>query len=124
MALREAFVKALRIIQILILLVIAAYLFLINNNNASYLDMPFLISMPPALVIAIALVLGWFVGWLGGRAPMWRRNREVSKLQKRITELENQPPVVRATKITEESGTPIIPDRSGTFQTDSEYENL
>jgi Lipopolysaccharide assembly protein A domain len=116
--------KALRIIQILILLVVAAYLFLINNNNASYLDMPFLISMPPALVIAIALLLGWFVGWLGGRAPLWRKNRELNKLQKRMTELENQSPAIRSTKITEESGTPVIPDRSGTFPTDSEYENL
>ena len=115
--------KAFRIIQIIILIAVVGYLFWFNNFN-NWIELPLLFSLPAGLVLGIAIALGWFIGWLGGRTTLWGKGREIKKLQKRVTELETQNPTVRATKITEESGTPIIPDRSGNFQTDSEYENL
>jgi protein-S-isoprenylcysteine O-methyltransferase Ste14 len=121
----EAFVKALRIIQIILLLVVVAYLFLINNYNPNWTELPFLISLPSALVLAIGILLGYLAGWLFGRSGNWGKNRETAKLKKRLAELERQEPKVTAVNITRDTETPIIPDRTGTVQRGtSEYENL
>lgn len=121
--------KALRIIQIILLVVVVAYLFLINNYNPNWTELPFLISLPSALVLAIGILLGYLAGWLFGRGGTWSKNREVSKLRKRVTELERSEPTVTAVNITRDSETPIIPDRSPapnttTQRNTSEYENL
>jgi uncharacterized membrane protein (DUF485 family) len=123
----EAFVKALRIIQIVILLALVAYLFLMNNYNPQWLELPFLISLPSALVVGIGLLLGWFVGWIFGQSGNWSKNRELSRLKKRVAELEKQEPRVTAVNISRDPETPVIPDRTvaGTNpRTTSEYENL
>jgi uncharacterized integral membrane protein len=123
-------VKALRIIQILLLIIVVAYLFLINNYNPSWTELPFLISLPSAIVIAAGILLGYLCGWLFGRSGSWSKNREVSRLKKRIAELEKSEPRVTAVNITRDAETPVIPDRSPapntptTQRSTSEYENL
>ncbi len=117
--------KALRIIQIILLLIVVAYLFLINNYNPNWTELPFLISLPSALVLAIGILLGYLAGWVFGRSGTWGRTREVSKLKKRLAEFERSEPKVTAVNITRDAETPIIPDRTGTVQRGtSEYENL
>jgi hypothetical protein len=116
-------VKAFRIIQIILLVMVAAYLFWLNGFNPTWIEIPLLFSLPAAVVIGIGMLLGWLVGWLGGRSALWGKGREVKKLNKRIAELESSPSV-RTSKVTEESAAPIIPDRSGNFQSDSEFENI
>jgi Lipopolysaccharide assembly protein A domain len=115
--------KAFRIIQIILLVAIAGYLFWFNSFN-NWIELPLLISLPAGLVVGIGIGLGWLIGWLSGRSALWGKGREIKKLNKRIVELENQTPSIRASRVTEESGAPIIPDRSGTFQSDSEFENI
>jgi uncharacterized membrane protein (DUF485 family) len=120
-------VKALRIVQIIVLVILVAYLFLMNNYNPEWLELPFLISLPSALVVGIGLLLGWLVGWFFGQSASWSKNREVSRLKKRVAELEKQEPRVTAVNITRDQETPVIPDRTvaGTnSRTTSEYENL
>jgi uncharacterized membrane protein (DUF485 family) len=120
-------VKALRIVQIVILLALVAYLFLMNNYNPQWLELPFLISLPSALVVGIGLVVGWLVGWAFGQSANWSKNRELSKLKKRVAELEKQEPRVTAVNISRDPEPPVIPDRTvagpGSRAT-SEYENL
>ncbi len=117
--------KAFRIIQIIVLVVIVAYLFLVNNYNPTWTELPFLFSLPSAVVIAIALAFGWLIGWLFGLSSTWGKTREVSRLKKRVAELERNEPTVTAVNIGREPEAPVIPDRSPAVSGgNSEYENL
>lgn len=120
--------KAFRIIQIVLLLIVVAYLFLINNYNPNWTELPFLISLPSAVVIALAILIGYLAGWAFGRSSTWGKTREVSRLKKRITELEKGEPRVTAVNISRDAEPPVIPDRapgtSTTQRNTSEYENL
>jgi uncharacterized membrane protein (DUF485 family) len=115
--------KAFRIVQIILLVLVIGYLFWLHGFNPTWIEIPLLFSLPAAVVIGIALVVGWLVGWLSGRNALWGKGREIKKLNKRIAELESQT-MVRSGKTTEESAAPIIPDRSGNFQSNSEFENI
>jgi uncharacterized integral membrane protein len=121
-------VKALRIIQIILLLIVVAYLFLINNYNPSWTELPFLISLPSAIVIASGILIGYLAGWAFGRSGTWSKNRELSKLKKRVAELEKGEPRVTAVNISRDAEPPVIPDRTPSTPTTprntSEYENL
>lgn len=117
--------KAFRIIQIILLIALVGYLFWLNtfpSNNWIYL--PLLFSVPAGVVLGAALILGWLLGWFGGRTALWAKGREIKKLQKRVTELEAQTTAVRVVAPENKDATPIIPDRSGNFQADSEFENI
>jgi uncharacterized membrane protein (DUF485 family) len=120
-------VKALRIVQIIILIALVAYLFLMNNYNPQWLELPFIISLPSALVVGIGLLLGWLVGWFFGQSANWSKNRELSKLRKRVADLEKLEPRVTAVNISRDPETPVIPDRTvgnTNPRATSEYENL
>ncbi len=117
--------KALRIIQIIILIVFVGYLLWVNNYNRTWIGLPYLIDLPIGVVLGAALFLGWLVGWTFGRSGAWSKNREVAKLKKRLAELERSEPKVTAVNITRDAEPPVIPDRTGTVQrSTSEYENL
>jgi uncharacterized integral membrane protein len=117
-------VKALRIVQIIVLLVLVAYLFLMNNYNPTWLELPFVIALPSALVVGLGMLVGWLVGWAFGQGSTWSKNREIKGLKKRLAEFERQEPKVTAVNISRDPETPVIPDRSATFKATSEYENL
>lgn len=121
--------KAFRIFQIILLVVLVGYLLWVNNYNREWIGLPYLIDLPVGLVLGAALLIGYFFGWLFGQAGGWSKNRELSKLKKRVAELERNEPKVTAVNITRDSDTPIIPDRAPTPGTTpqrstSEYENL
>jgi len=110
-------VRALRIVQMVALVLLALYLVAFNNLNPDPLTMPLLpmvIPLPPILIVVAALVIGWLVGWLPPRIKLWRRNREVRRLRDQVAALERhgdlgaydlpQAPVIP-------DRFPVIPDR-------------
>lgn len=101
--------KVLRIIQILLLVALGGYLVLLHNDNPGFLRLPFVISLPPALVVTLALLVGWLVGWLPTRMALWRRRREIRRLQQRVSELEQHLPSYDSPA---SEGPPVIPDRA------------
>ena len=100
--------KAVRIVQILVLVALAVYFILLHAANPTLLNLPFFLPLPPALVVVLALVVGWLIGWLPGRIASWRRSREVQRLRHRVAELEQHVPSYDKTP---EQNTPVIPDR-------------
>ena len=97
--------KPIRIVQIVLLVLAIIYLLLLHNQNPANLALPLFISLPPALVIALALFIGWLVGWSVGQLGHWRQARELKALQDRIDELEQHLPNY-------DERAPVIPDRT------------
>jgi len=103
-------VKALRIVQLVVLVLLALYLVAFNNLNPDPLTLPLLpmvIPLPPVLILVAALVGGWLVGWLPARIQLWRRNREVRRLRDQVEELDSHG---RFTGY-DRPQAPVIPDR-------------
>ncbi len=99
--------KPMRILQIVLAALALVYLLLLHNQNQATLSMPFFLSMPPALVVGITLVLGLGLGWVWGRLALWRQTREMKRLNARIAELEQHLPNFGPGS----PAAPIIPDR-------------
>ena len=103
--------KGARILQLVLVIVLALYLVAFNNVNPDPLTLPLLpmlIPMPPVIVVIVALLGGWLVGWLPTRMALWRRAREVRRLRQRLNELEGTN-TTRGTDDVERA--PVIPDR-------------
>ncbi len=123
--------KSVRIIRLILLVALAAYLWLFHTANRQQVELPifqsFLPPLPVAYVVGFALVFGWLVGFLPARIAAWQRAREAAKLRARVTELESQvrPPLAeRATAVragppttypATEPDVPVIPDRGNPF---------
>lgn len=99
-------VRAARFVSLFVLVVVAVYLVLLHSANPAVLDLPFMLPLAPALVIAIALGLGWLLGWLPARVALWRRGRELRRLRRRLEEIEQHVPSYDS-----EGVEPVIPDR-------------
>ena len=99
--------KAVRLLQIIIVLAAGAYLWLLHDLNEVNIFLPFLFSLSPAVVVIMALLLGWLLGWLPSTVRGMRRKREISRLRRRVQELEKWDPEIGA--LDEEA--PVIPDR-------------
>ncbi len=99
--------KALRVAQIVALVLIAIYVLLFHNVNPDHVRLPLLFSMPPAVVVALAAVLGWLVGWLPGRARAWRLERRLNRAE---ADREVLAAELERTRRGDPSG-PVIPDR-------------
>ena len=112
--------KVFRIIQVIGFVIVLAYLVLLHQAN-DYINLPFVIPAPPAIVIGLALFLGFIWGWIPGRIGVWRRRQEIRKLNKRIRELEQHLPTYA--KSNKDEKEPIIPDRTG-FYTETGQENV
>ncbi len=109
--------KGVRILQVVLLILLALYLVLFNNVNPDPLALPLvpvIFPAPPVLVLIVALVGGWLVGWLPVRLRLWREHREARRLQQRLTELERGE-ALRDSDLQSRPGIPdrmpIIPDR-------------
>jgi uncharacterized integral membrane protein len=100
-------VKAVRLLQIVIVLAAGAYLVLLHDMNDVNVALPFLISLPPAVVLVLALLLGWLLGWTPAAVRGVRRTREIRRLRRRVAELEGHESVYN----TGGFETPVIPDR-------------
>ena len=115
--------KAVRIAQFIIVIVVAAYLLWLHSTNTDFVNLPGLIDLPAALVIGIALLLGWLSAWLPGNLSLWRKRREIKKLRARLAELEPSQPSYDAPR----PGEPVIPDRDDPYdvsRSGPDYENL
>lgn len=111
--------KATQIVYLLLVLLIGGYLLWFHSVNPSYVRLPMLISLPPALVVLLAMVLVWLLTWLALQPRVWSLGRENRKLKSQLAELEHklianaapQPPVA-----------PVIPDRSDGWQTEGDLD--
>jgi uncharacterized integral membrane protein len=101
-------VKAVRLLQIVIVLAAGAYLLLLHDMNSARVALPFLFSLPPAVALLFALILGWLLGWLPATIRGVRRTRELKRLRQRVSELEQE----TAGHTPEDFDTPVIPDRT------------
>lgn len=100
--------KAVRILQVIALLMLLGYFLLLHAANPILLNLPFLLPMPPVIVLGAALLIGWLIGWVPGRIAKWRRKREADRLRRRISELEQHVPSYDKEPV---ENTPVIPDR-------------
>lgn len=99
--------KALRIVQVVIVVLVAGYLAVLHAANPERVPLPGIISMPVALVLAIAILVSWTAGWLPGRLRAWRLERKVAALRDERDRLLAQ---LQPTSIAND-GEPVIPDR-------------
>lgn len=103
--------KGVRILQLVLLVLLALYLAAFNNANPGPVTLPLLpelTSVAPVIVVIVALVGAWLVGWLPWRVVAWRRGRENRRLRQQLAEMEGRERR-RAPEGEEEA--PIIPDR-------------
>jgi len=101
-------VKALRIAQVIALVLVAVYVLLFHNANPANVAMPLLPAMPPALLIAVVAVLAWLIGWLPGRVRIWSLERKLAALRAERDTLSTDLAIARRA----EPSDPIIPDRA------------
>jgi uncharacterized integral membrane protein len=117
-------VKAVRLLQIVIVLAAGAYLVLLHDLNETDVALPFLISLPPAVILVLALALGWLLGWTPAAVKAVRRGRELKRLRRRVAELEGHESV----QATDDFETPVIPDRRPTLSDEQDeydgHENI
>lgn len=122
--------KSVRIVRVILLLALIAYLWLFHSVNRVQVELPivssFLPPLPVAYVVAFALVAGWAVGFIPSSLRAWRRGRELTKLRARVAELEGAhlPPLParpdspvgpRSTYAVPEPDVPVIPDRGSPY---------
>ncbi len=103
--------KGARILQLVLVILLALYLVAFNNVNPDPLTLPLLpmlIPLPPVLVVIIALVGGWLVGWVPVRITLWRRGRENRRLRQRLAQFEGEPSTAESAA---PERAPVIPDR-------------
>ncbi len=92
--------KVIRIVQLILVLALIAYLLILHNINPQTIILPFLLPLPTALVLTITIILSFLAGWGASFGRIWRLSRENRKLERRLIELGEEPE------------TPVIPDRS------------
>lgn len=99
--------KALRVVQIVLLVLVVIYLLLFHNVNPEQVRLPLLISVPPSLVVVLAIVVAWLVGWLPGRTRVWQLERRVRRAEADRQALADELDRGRRTEPSEA----VIPDR-------------
>ncbi len=100
--------KALRIAQVIALVLVAVYVLLFHNANPGTIELPLLGRVPPSLLVVSVAVLAWLIGWLPGRLRSWRLERKLAATQAERDTLSTD--LARAQR--SEPSDPIIPDRA------------
>lgn len=100
--------KAIRIAQVIVLVLLAVYVAIFHAANPETVRLPGLISLPIALVVALGMLVAWFVTWLPARVRVWRLERKLEKVRSERDRLLDQlyPAGVDA------NDAPVIPDRA------------
>lgn len=99
--------KAVRIVQVVVLVLVAVYLAILHVSNPERIPLPGLISMPVAVVLAVSIVVAWLAGWLPARLRVWRLERKLNAIRDERDRLLEQLEPARAAPGSE----PVIPDR-------------
>ncbi|HEX7000990.1 MAG TPA: LapA family protein [Trueperaceae bacterium] len=109
-------VKAVRIVQLLLIVLAAVYLWLFHSANPGYVQLPWPLNLvfaqqPVGFVVIAAVIVGWLIGWIPPRILLLRRNRQVRRLQNELAEERRRTAPYEATPdpYYTQSG---IPDRS------------
>ena len=119
--------KAFRIIQLIGFVLVGAYLILLHFSAPNAPTLPVILPMipltfaqvPSAAALAVCLILGFIAGAIPGQVGLWRRRREVHRLERRIQELEQHRPNYLKTR-SDEDEEPMIPDRRPDFSVPAE----
>jgi uncharacterized integral membrane protein len=101
-------VKAMRIVQVVALVLLAVYVGIFHAANPETVRLPGLLSLPIALVMALTMVLAWLVGWLPTKARVWRLERKLATVRGERDRLLEQLESSRGP----EGGAAVIPDRA------------
>ncbi len=114
--------KAVRVVQVVLVLLLALYLWLFHSANPVLVELPltrfFLPLLPASLVVVFALVIGWLLGWMPSAIAAWRRGREVKRLAKELEEANARlavPGSTRGKLYPYEPEVAVIPDRGASF---------
>ena len=99
--------KALRIVQLVALVLVAVYVVLFHYANPETVRLPLLISVPPSLVVIFTALVAWSVGWLPGRTRQWRLERRLRRAEADLVVLHGELESHRRG----EPSDPVIPDR-------------
>ena len=99
--------KALRIIQIVALVLVAVYLVLFHYANPETVRLPLLISVSPSLVVVLAVAIAWLSGWVPGRTRIWSLERRLRRAEADLVVLNGELESHRRG----EPSDPVIPDR-------------
>lgn len=86
--------RVVRSLQLVGLALLSVYLFILNSANPQTVKLPFILSLPTAWVVALALIVGFVVGWLALIGRVARFRRENRALNQRLIKagLEPAPP--------------------------------
>lgn len=112
--------KGVRIIQVILLVLVAVYLWLFHSANPDLVQLPlatyFVPPIPVVYVVTLALLVGLAIGFIPARLSAWRRGRELTKVKRELAQLRVQ--MRDSETITKRTGTyytepelPVIPDR-------------
>lgn len=115
--------KAVRIVQVVLTLLLALYLWMFHSANPVLVELPltriFLPLLPVSLVVITALVAGWLIGFLPTAIATWRRGREVKRLHKELDAAKarlDAPHPTHNTAYSFEPEVAVIPDRGNNFE--------
>lgn len=108
--------RLVRILQGIGLLILVLYLTLVAQANPNTVLLPFLLPLPTAWVVAVALLLGFFAGWVATLRRVFRLNRQNRALHQRLIkaglEADPAPNPAPPPKTRKRSGPPLEPPRS------------
>ena len=100
--------KALRIAQVIVLVLLAIYALLFHNANPGAVQLPFLGQVPPSVLVVSVAVLAWLLAWLPARVRIWSLERKLAAAQAERDSLSTDLANARRA----EPSDPIIPDRA------------
>lgn len=101
--------RIVRVLQIISLLILIAYLWLVGYRNANSILLPFLIPLPTAWTLAAAILFGFLIGYLTLWGRVLRLNRQNRGLHQRLIKagLEAEPMTGPQTR--KRGGPPSLP---------------
>lgn len=118
--------KAFRIVQLVGFLLVAGYLILLYfsaPDEGLPIPLPVFpimtVQVPAVIVLGVSLLLGFIAGAVPGQIGLWRRRREIHKLERRIRELEHHRPSYLKTRSDDEPEV-MVPDRRPDFAVPAE----
>lgn len=123
--------KGVRIVQVILVVLVAAYLWLLHSANPDLVRLPladYLVPpIPVTFVVALALLIGFAIGFIPARINAWRKGRELTKTKRELAQLQVQ--MRDSDTVVKRTGTyyavpehPVIPDRGSDASYDAELD--
>lgn len=118
--------RIVRVVQIVIVIVAVVYVAAVQNANPDPLALPWLLSLPVWLVVALTATLSFLAGWVPATVRAWRLRREVRRLERRVSDLESHVPSydrARAAPVIPDRAAPAVPEEGEARATGSDAED-